>query len=325
MSVFRRSLFSSRSPSLSLDLLKDATATSSRVASLSSRVSAVEQMVPAVQSIYAKSRPSHFYGGVKGNQELNRVDPGHQALFVPENIPAPIARVRAMAQPPPQLAILDSFAGKSCLAQYSDPSFFFGQWLKTEEEKAQKLMEENQAKKAARKKKKKKTNEKKPKMVAAVQVKTYSAQGREFDEQQRQLAAQRAAQAGQTGAGQAASPDEYEEEDERAGPSSSGPGVRMQAPQYDYSANQQQTNYINSLPPQQQQQQQQQNNYSAPPSPASQHEQYAPPAPAPPPGQSTHNNVFNDNALNDQPTIRTCYEHSRRSVDLLITKWLIDH
>lgn len=274
------------------NLLKDATVTSSRVGSLASRVSKVESIVPTVQGIFARSKPSHFYGGVKGGQELNRMDPGHVALFVPESIPLSVARVRALAQPPPQLAILDAFAGKSCLAQYSDPSFFFGQWLKTEQEKSAKLIEENQAKKAARKKKKKKAGPGAQKIVAAVQVKTYSAQGKEFDEQQR---AQRAA--ANPGATMVTSPEgeEYEEEQERSGPSSSA-GPHMQAPKYEYGNQNQQTNYIHQLapgqqqgqsfqqqapPPQQQQQQQQQGPPGgAPPVPAYQPAAYQPPPPA---------------------------------------------
>lgn len=224
------------------NLLKDATETSTRVNNLTQRVVAVEAVVPVVQATYARSKPSHFYGGVKGGQVLQREPPAPTDLFVPNNLPAPIARVRGLAQPPPQLAILDSFAGKSCLSQYSDPGFFFGQWLKTEDEKNQKMHEENQAKKAARKKKKKKTGTKQPKMVAAVNVKTYSAQGKEFDDQQRQIAAQRAAEANANGQQTLASPDEEEEEDERAGPSSTA-GARKQAPQYEYAR--QQSNYIN--------------------------------------------------------------------------------
>ena len=280
------------------NLLKDATATSQRVSSLTQRVAKVEAIAPQVQQMYKTSRPIHFFGGVKGGSELNRVDPGHTALFVPESMPAPIARVRSLAAAPPQLAILDSFAGKSCLAQYSDPSFFFGQWLKAEDEKAQKLMAENQAKKAARKKKKKKVA-KQPKMVAAVQVKTYSAQGAEFVDQNA-LAAQRAAAAQNAGT-QALSPEEYEEEEERAGPSTST-GPRIQAPTYDYSAQQQTTNYINSLPPEQkpqpgtpssqsQSQHSQQYSQQGPASPVSNTGgSYAPPPPlapynAPPPQQ----------------------------------------
>jgi hypothetical protein len=109
-------------------LLREATNTSARVGALSSRVAEVEKAVPVVKGIFARSKPSHFYcGGVRGGQLLNRSDPGHTALFTPDNMPVAIAHMRAQAQPPPNLAVLDSFAGKSCLAQYSDPSFFFGQ------------------------------------------------------------------------------------------------------------------------------------------------------------------------------------------------------
>jgi hypothetical protein len=161
------------------NLFKDAGGTYKRIGIIAQRIGTLEGQLPSIQSIFENNNPAFFYSALAGSNFIREPRP-HEQLFTLDNMPEPIARVRASAHPPPEVAALDDFAKKNCLASYSDPDLFFKEWLNEENARLAKLQEENKARKAG-KKKKKKAEPKTQKQVAAVQIKSYSAQGKEFE------------------------------------------------------------------------------------------------------------------------------------------------
>src|SRR5688572_9945927 len=66
--------------------------------------------------------------------------------------------------------VQDSLSKKSCLRDYSNPAFFFEQWVIAEEERQRKLQEEQKARKANRKGRGKKKRAGKKREVAQVRA-----------------------------------------------------------------------------------------------------------------------------------------------------------
>ena len=151
-----------------------------RLSSLSGRVAALHELSPELVSLFERHPASVFYSQSSA-PSFQRPADSQQSLFTADAaLPPAIARLRAAAAPPPNLSVLDSITGRRCLQSYSDPQLFFDRWLKGEEEKMARAMDDVRQRKERRKKKKREERQQ-PRQVAAVTVKTYSAQGKEFE------------------------------------------------------------------------------------------------------------------------------------------------
>jgi len=164
-------------------LYKEAGYSSQRVSLLGSRIHSMDVAVPNIEKVFASNPPTYFYQSARG-RAWARQDYFAQSLFDPRTQPSPIQKARALASPPPNVSLLDALSKKSCLRDYSNPLFFFEQWVIAEEERQKKLIEENRNKKKDQKGKKKK--KKVVKEVQKVQIKTFSAMGAEFAPTQQQ-------------------------------------------------------------------------------------------------------------------------------------------
>ena len=157
-------------------------------------MSSLSSLTPSLVSILERHPADVFYAQSSAPSFVRPAD-AHPSLFSADSLPAPVARARALCPPPPNLSILDAFTGRRCAAEYSDPAFFFERWLKGEEEKMAKAMEDNRARKEKRRRKKRDDRAQQqqgPRQVAAVTVKTYSAQGKEFEAAQPPYSVRRA-------------------------------------------------------------------------------------------------------------------------------------
>jgi len=165
-------------------LVKESAGTAHRVQNLAGRINNFESFIPKIEAVFEHKSPSHFYQSARG-KEWKRNEVISSSLFDPRTQPAPIQKSRAAAAPPPNVSLLDVLSKKVCLRDYTNPAFFFEQWVAAEEEKQKRLMEENKARRAKKNNKTKK-QPKKPRQVEKVQVKTFNPQGAEFGSPQQQ-------------------------------------------------------------------------------------------------------------------------------------------
>lgn len=156
------------------DLLVEATATADRITALAERTQTLESNLPEIDNAFARTAPAVFYHNV-ADVTWKRAERIEHNLFSAENRPAPIEKVRSVAYAPPRVSILDDISGQSCLKLYSDPEFFLRQWFEEETKLS-----------AARAQGKKKTKRRKPRTKAApeelasIDIKVFSAHGKEF-------------------------------------------------------------------------------------------------------------------------------------------------
>jgi len=108
-----------------------------------------------------------------------RTDNLTDSLFNPNTQPVAMKKARAEARAPPPLQLLDAHTQEPALKKFSNPMYFLEQWLEAEHER-QNLMQEERKKRGG----KKKAKDQKPKRMLvkaeAVEVKKFSAQGKEF-------------------------------------------------------------------------------------------------------------------------------------------------
>ncbi len=145
-----------------------------RISNITTRVENIENLLPALDTTFASSDPAVFYTTtVESNWK--RQDIITDRLFSAENRPAPIEKIRQQAFVQPSVQMLNHLSSIDCKKLYSDPDFFFDQWLA---EKEKEFMRDKETKS---KKKKKKRAAEVPKMqVTAIEVKKFSQFGAEF-------------------------------------------------------------------------------------------------------------------------------------------------
>ena len=158
------------------ELLEEATTTASRIQTLGTRVRALEDSLPFIES-EAPVRVALSNPGVKFANKA----PEDACKFMPDSrAPAMIAQ-HEKSMPPPNLAVLDEFIGEdeeSCLKKYTNPMFFLESWV----EEQNRLYLEAKKKRAKRRKVRKQAQATKKIEVKQVQLRRnkYNAMGQEF-------------------------------------------------------------------------------------------------------------------------------------------------
>jgi len=143
-----------------------------RMRNVRKRVEALSEQVEPIDDQFHKMSPQCFYSAYATKRFQSETTPDG-GFFIRKGAPAPVNRRRHEAQPTPELNKLDRYekcldvgdrTNIHCLDRYTDPLFFFNQWVQSQQE----LMK----KKKKKKKKKKRKRQDQPKKVTAFQ-KTY--------------------------------------------------------------------------------------------------------------------------------------------------------
>eukprot|EP00823_Brevimastigomonas_motovehiculus_P007159 TRINITY_DN6165_c0_g1_i1.p1 TRINITY_DN6165_c0_g1~~TRINITY_DN6165_c0_g1_i1.p1 ORF type:complete len:525 (+),score=120.87 TRINITY_DN6165_c0_g1_i1:48-1622(+) len=177
------------------DLYQQSTAAFGRIKDVSKRVVSFDKGVGPIERTMKTQPASVFYSSAKP-VEFRRQEALLSSLFDPSTRPIPIQKSRSEALPPPNLTPADTFFAcikdskeskdaskepKSCMKEYSDPTFFFSQWLLAETEKQTAMLQQNAKAREARRKNKKQTEKQEaPKQQLKIEKRVYSALGAEF-------------------------------------------------------------------------------------------------------------------------------------------------
>ena len=125
------------------ELLEEASSTASRIQSLGERVAVLQDTLPSVESQAPELLSLTNVGSSYSNKS-----PEDACQFLPEKRVLSIRHQYEECMPPPNLALLDPYAGESCLKKYTNPMFFFESWA----EEQDRMYREAKKKRARRRK-----------------------------------------------------------------------------------------------------------------------------------------------------------------------------
>eukprot|EP00457_Paulinella_chromatophora_P004242 gb/GEZN01004252.1/.p1 GENE.gb/GEZN01004252.1/~~gb/GEZN01004252.1/.p1 ORF type:complete len:554 (-),score=146.32 gb/GEZN01004252.1/:120-1781(-) len=160
-------------------LYNDAQSNFERSRHLAGRINMLDSILPQIESAMERTDPGQFYEARKPEDRFKLESPCLSSLFTRKTQTPPVQRRRRLCQQAPRLSLLDKLSKSPCMLGYSNPGLFFDYWLQEEEERQVKLQEDRQAKRV--KKRNKKKAKKQIREVMQVEMKVYSAQGKEFE------------------------------------------------------------------------------------------------------------------------------------------------
>ena len=158
------------------DIVEEAVQTNNRIKSLSGRVFDLQNSLAQTEES-AKSSQSLRNTAVSYSNKSEEV----ACQFLPEYRIQAIQRQHENCMAPPNLGVLDEFAGgESCLKKYTNPLFFLETWV----EEQKRIYEEARQKRAQRRKGKKRNTSAQTQKIVVKQVELrrvkYNAMGQEF-------------------------------------------------------------------------------------------------------------------------------------------------
>lgn len=136
---------------------------SERMQSLASRIQRLSEQVPQIERRFHESTPDCFLSAPPAPSFARQTN-ASSGLFLRRKAPEAVNRRREEAMSPPRLNKLNRFGmclrvnegnNLKCMSKYSDPKFFVKEWIRAEEERAEKQMEQQQKR---RKRKRKRQN-----------------------------------------------------------------------------------------------------------------------------------------------------------------------
>ena len=125
------------------ELVQEASASAERIQSLGSRLAVLHETLPSVEAQVPEQLSLNNAGANYSNKS-----PEDACQFMAE---ARVASIRVQYEeclPPPNLCLLDAYAGESCLKKYTNPMFFFETWA----EEQDRMYREAKKKRARRRK-----------------------------------------------------------------------------------------------------------------------------------------------------------------------------
>eukprot|EP00947_MAST-08B_sp_MAST-8B-sp1_P006246 g6246.t1 len=143
-------------------LYQIAKTTNKRISKAQARFDDIYSQLPRVeQQVYGATDSTVFYENDIG--KFMRNDQPTQELFTPRTRDTTVLTSYNECMPPPDLRSLDEYTpgDGSCLDKYSNPSFFFDEWLEAETRRQQKLKQERAEARKRRGKGGKKSGDKK--------------------------------------------------------------------------------------------------------------------------------------------------------------------
>jgi len=156
------------------ELVEEAAHTSQRIRSLSERVVRLSDDAPLLD------RAAELQD--LGNRAISYSNPSEEVAcqYLPENRAAAITKQYEECMPPPNLGLLDEYAGDSCLKKYTNPMFFLETWIEEQE----KMYKEAKRKRARRRKGRARSTTTQKKVVKQVELSRakYSSMGQEFSD-----------------------------------------------------------------------------------------------------------------------------------------------
>lgn len=157
------------------ELVEEATETAKRIEDLGQRVNKLYETLPNVE----EEAESKLQLTNLGTNYSNKVSED-ACQFLPDYRDSSMTHQYEECMPPPNLSLLDPYAGESCLKKYTNPMFFLESWVAEQE----RMYQEAKKKRAARRKGRGRANTTTTTKIAVQNVQLrrnkYNAMGQEF-------------------------------------------------------------------------------------------------------------------------------------------------
>eukprot|EP00941_MAST-03F_sp_MAST-3F-sp1_P006256 g6256.t1 len=145
--------------------------TDARMKKVTTKLTALQREVPRLETLAAGKSPSDFV--LNSESSFRRDYKVSSQLFTKETRPAHVKIQYDSVNQPPRVHLLDPFqpeGSESCMKKYSDPEFFFREWLREEEKK---LAIAKEAKKQRRRERRQRKKQSKRIQVQRMDVRNY--------------------------------------------------------------------------------------------------------------------------------------------------------